>query len=111
MASDKDRLGDKLHDVEKGREDEFFARRDRELIEKLRREKDQLFQGELQAAAAMTCPRCGAELQERVQHGVRTDECPSCGGMWFDKGEFETLARADDEGWFGRVFRARQTGK
>jgi len=33
---EKDRLGDKLRDVEKGREDKFFADRDRALIEKLK---------------------------------------------------------------------------
>src|SRR5262249_54280819 len=111
MASDKDRLGEKLHEAEKGREDEYFARRDRELIEKLKRQKDGLFKDELHAASAMTCPRCGAELKQRVRHGVRTDECPSCGGLWLDKGEFENLARDEEEGWFGRLFRARQTEK
>lgn len=38
MANEqKDRFGDKLRDAEKGREDEYFARRDRELLEKMRR--------------------------------------------------------------------------
>lgn len=36
---EKDRLGDKLRDVQKGREEDYFARRDRELLEKLRRER------------------------------------------------------------------------
>jgi hypothetical protein len=38
MAADsgKDLLGTKLHDLEKAREDIFFAERDRKLIEKLR---------------------------------------------------------------------------
>lgn len=40
MANDnKDRFGDKLRDAEKGREDEYFARRDRELLEKIRKEQ------------------------------------------------------------------------
>ena len=40
MANEqKDRFGDKLRDAEKAREDEYFARRDRELLEKLRREQ------------------------------------------------------------------------
>lgn len=34
--SGKDRLGDKLRDLEHAREDLFFAKRDRELIEQLR---------------------------------------------------------------------------
>jgi uncharacterized protein len=111
MATEKDRLGDKLHDAEKAREDQYFARRDQELIEKIRREKEKEFRGEVRAAAAMTCPRCGTELRAREQHDVRADECPACGGLWLDKGEFETLARHDQEGWFGRLFRARQGHK
>ncbi len=35
----KDRLGDKLRDLEKGREDDYFARKERELLEKLKREQ------------------------------------------------------------------------
>lgn len=34
--SGKDRLGEKLRDLEHAREDQFFAKRDRELIEQLR---------------------------------------------------------------------------
>lgn len=37
---EKDRLGDKLRDAGKGREDDYFARRDRELLEKLKREQN-----------------------------------------------------------------------
>ena len=38
MGNDqKDRLGDKLRDLEKAREDDYFARRDRELLEKMRK--------------------------------------------------------------------------
>ncbi len=41
MAGDqKDRLGDKLRDLEKAREDDYFARRDRELLEKMRSEDE-----------------------------------------------------------------------
>jgi ribosomal protein L37AE/L43A len=104
MASEKDRLGDKLHDAEKAREDEYFARRDRELLNKLKREKEQQFKDELHAAKEMTCPRCGKTLHERIEHGVSIDECPGCGGVWLDKGELDALVKADEQGWFGRLF-------
>lgn len=32
----KDRLGDKLRDAEKAREDQFFAQRDKELLDRLK---------------------------------------------------------------------------
>lgn len=111
MATEKDRLGEKLRDAEKAREDEYFARRDRELLEKLKREKEQQFNRELQAAKSMICPRCGQTLQERAEHGVTVDECPGCGGVWLDKGELEALAQHDDQGWFGRLFRGRKGEK
>ena len=36
----KDRFGDKLRDLEQAREDKFFAERDRELIAKLKAQKN-----------------------------------------------------------------------
>lgn len=111
MASEKDRLGDKLRDAEKAREDEYFARRDRELITKLKRDQEQEFNKELEAAKSMICPRCGQMLQQRVEHGVAVDECPGCGGVWLDKGELEALAKHDDQGWFGRLFGGGRTEK
>ena len=35
----KDRYGDKLRDLERAREDKYYSDRDKELIEKMRREK------------------------------------------------------------------------
>lgn len=109
MATEKDRFGEKLRDAEKGREDEYFVRRDRELIAKLHEEKEKEFADELRAGSPMRCPRCGGQMGSRLQHDVRTHECAACGGLWLDKGELETLARREEEGWFGRLFRARQT--
>ena len=103
--TEKDRFGDKLRDKQKGHEDDYFARRDRELLEKMcreRREHSAQAQG-----GTMQCPRCGTALNERVQHGVTIDECPSCGGMWLDQGELEHIARREEEGWFGRLLRTR----
>ena len=41
IKDEKDRFGDKLKDVERGREDSYFAQRDRELLEKMRSGADQ----------------------------------------------------------------------
>jgi uncharacterized protein len=44
----------------------------------------------------MRCPRCEtALLDERERDGVVIDACPSCRGVWLDRGELEKLiARA-----------------
>jgi len=104
---EKDRFGDKLRDKQKGQEDEYFARRDRELLEKLRqdRRRDAMASG-----GQMKCPRCGAGLVERAHHAITVDECPSCGGLWLDKGELEQVATREEEGWVGRLLRDRLLG-
>lgn len=44
------------------------------------------------ARPGMPCPRCRhATLLERLRTGVLVDACPSCGGVWLDRGELERL--------------------
>ena len=45
-----------------------------------------------------------------MQHDITVDECPSCGGLWLDKGEFEHIAGREQEGYFGRLLRERLGG-
>lgn len=105
--TERDRFGEKLRDKQKGHEDDYFTRRDRELLEKMRQERRR----EVQAAPGpMQCPRCHAALVERAEHDVTVDECPSCGGLWLDKGEFEHIAKREQEGWLGRLLRDRLGG-
>lgn len=52
MGNDhKDRLGDKLRDLEHAREDKYFADREKELLAKMR--------------AKAACPTCGEPLEEK----------------------------------------------
>lgn len=105
--SERDRFGEKLREKQKGQEDEYFGRRDRELLEKMRQERRRDVQVE---PGAMLCPRCQAALVERAERGVTVDECPECGGLWLDKGELEHIARREQEGWLGRLLRDRLGG-
>lgn len=107
-SDEKDRFGDKLREVERAREDQFFKQRDQELIEKLREKKEETVETEARKAAHGRCPKCGAQLQRRELHGVEVDECPGCGGIWLDQGELEELARRESEGWLGRLLRGRK---
>jgi Zn-finger nucleic acid-binding protein len=47
----------------------------------------------------MKCPRCETTtLDERDRDGITVDACPSCRGLWLDRGELEKLiARATRE--------------
>ncbi|MEJ5339553.1 MAG: zf-TFIIB domain-containing protein [Aquificaceae bacterium] len=43
----------------------------------------------------MKCPRCvHVDLLEVNRYGVVVDVCPSCGGMWLDKGELSKIIEA-----------------
>jgi len=107
MADEKDRLGNKLHDIERGREDQYFAQRDRELLEKLRKAKAQDQEAALREASLGRCPKCGRRLEARTELGVTADECPGCGGIWLDKEEHEALAKRETEGWLARLWSLR----
>ena len=104
-ANEKDRLGDKLHDVEKAREDIYFAERDRTLVEQLRRSKESGDEAAEKQAAHMRCPKCGERLTQRHLHGIEIEECPGCHGIWLDQGEAEKIGRRETEGWIARWLR------
>ena len=107
MAMDeKDRLGNKLRDAERAREDQFFAERDRQLIERLRQSKEGDAGAALKEAVHMRCPKCGTPLNSHTLHDVSVDECPSCHGVWLEAGQLEALARWENAGWIARWLRS-----
>lgn len=47
----------------------------------------------------LMCPNDNAAMQTLDRHGVQFDMCPTCRGVWLDRGELEKLmAAATDEG-------------
>ena len=83
------------------KEDEYFHRKDQELIAKLR-EKAEAERANREAenqknAYWMRCPKCGsAMVEEKYGEEVLVDRCSSksCGGIYFDGGELEILLNA-----------------
>lgn len=86
--SEKDRLGDKLRDKGKAAEDLFIAEQERK-----RREAQQK---EAEASTHARCPRDGSALSQATEKGVHVDHCPTCGGVWLDKGELEAILQHDE---------------
>lgn len=41
----------------------------------------------------ITCVRCNSVLDKKTVAAIEVDVCPSCGGVWLDKGELERLNR------------------
>ena len=102
---EKDRLGDKLREKERADEDRYFAQRDKEMLDKLKQQQAGSQEAALQQQALMRCPKCGTQLNTVQHNEVTVEECPSCQGMWLDRGELETLAQRENEGWLTRFVR------
>jgi hypothetical protein len=100
---EKDRYGDKLRDVEKAREDKFFADRDRELLMKLKAQAGSQEEQAVRELARMRCPKCGERLDTRSQLDVEIEACPSGHGIWLDDGELEKLTARESSGWLARI--------
>ena len=98
MGNEKDRLGDKLHDKERGEEDKYFSEREKELLERQRKARK-----DAAAAPPLHCPKDGHAMVARSFHGVTVDECPTCHGMWLNHHEIDAAARRERDSWFGRV--------
>ena len=72
-------------------EDEYFVKRDAELIKQRRAALDAERAKQERRSHFMKCPKCGGDLKEREFHHLKVDVCSDCGGMWLDKGEAEML--------------------
>jgi pyruvate-formate lyase-activating enzyme len=83
------------------KEDEYFHRKDQELIAKLR-EKAEAERARLETENKkkeywMRCPKCGSTLtEEKYGEEILVDRCTSksCGGIFLDGGELEILLKA-----------------
>ena len=52
----------------------------------------------------MNCPRCQAALVAETHENMEFDRCPTCSGLWLDKGEDEAATRPDlPQGLMDRV--------
>jgi uncharacterized protein len=88
-------------------EDEYFARRDAEL---LRQQRDVAKKSAADAERKthhMKCPKCGYDLITGEWDEIQIDQCTHCHGIWFDAGEAETLIKkSNSPNVLGRLFRA-----
>lgn len=82
----------------KALEDEYFRRKERELLDKLRADVAAEAAAKGQAAGRQ-CPLGHGALTEETRGSVVIDRCEQCGGIWLDKGELEEVTRQSG-GWF-----------
>lgn len=87
-------------------EEEYFARQEAERKRKLAQEREAKLAAEdrerARALHFMKFPKCGMQLEDIAFGNVRVDRCFSCGGLWLDEGELETI-RLKEGGFLGRL--------
>jgi len=45
----------------------------------------------------MQCPSCNTALQMAERSGIEIDYCPSCRGVWLDRGELDKIIERSAE--------------
>lgn len=94
MAIDLDERGKAL-------ENEYFRRKEQELIAKMK--------AKLEAEEAkdlhIECPKCDGALFETEYEKVTIDVCNKCSGVWLDAGELAQIVDQEEQsGWLARFF-------
>jgi hypothetical protein len=84
-------------------EDEYFAKRDAELIKTTREQRTAQKVSAEHLLHYMKCPKDGYDLSPVDQHGIEVDVCSHCGGVWLDAGELREMVRLGSTGLFKRL--------
>lgn len=82
-------------------ENEYFHRKEQELIAKMKAKID----GDSSKSLEIKCPKCEGTLIETNFEKIVIDVCNKCSGVWLDAGELTMIAEHDEKtGWFGKLF-------
>jgi ribosomal protein L37AE/L43A len=97
-------VANKWDERKKAKEDEYFVKRERELLDKLKLKQQAEVKEAAKKAAYMRCPKCGEPLKERSFQKIEIDQCTGCNGIWLDAGELEQVAEKENASWLGKFW-------
>jgi hypothetical protein len=75
---EKDPLGDKLKDKERGEEEQYFSRRERALLDQLRGQERTAPEATRREKDPARCPKCNARLAMNVLDDIAAGTCLAC---------------------------------
>ena len=102
-------MSDIFDERRRGLEEEYFRRKDKESLQRLREAIREEASKHSQEPVTMDCPRCTGSLHAETYDEVNIDRCDTCGGIWLDAGELEQIIRT--ESGSGRWFHALWPGR
>ena len=91
-------------------EEEYFARREAELLRQQRQAAERAATDAERRSHHMKCPKCGYDLITGDWHGVQIDQCTHCHGIWLDAGEAESMVAHPEPNIIARAFRSVMRG-
>ena len=97
-------MANKWDERKKVQEDEYFVKKEKELIEKLKARQEKEAKQSVKEMYHMRCPKCGEPLKERRFQKILIDHCTGCGGIWLDPGELEEVAGREEGSWLGKLW-------
>lgn len=97
-------MANKWDERKKAQEEEYFVKKEREQLAKLRAKQEAEAKVAAKEESYMKCPKCGESLKARSFQKIEIDQCSGCGGIWLDAGELEQVAEKDSGGWLGKFW-------
>lgn len=97
-------MANKWDERKKAQEDEYFVKKERELLAKLRTKQESEAKAATEKTPSMRCPKCGEPLKARSFQKIEIDQCTGCNGIWLDAGEMEQVAGKESDSWLGRFW-------
>ncbi|HKY08928.1 MAG TPA: zf-TFIIB domain-containing protein [Candidatus Binatia bacterium] len=97
-------MANKWDERKKAQEDEYFVKKERELLAKMRAKQEAESKETAAKTSSMKCPKCGAPLKERSFQKIAIDQCTGCNGIWLDAGELEQVAEKEEGSWLGKFW-------
>lgn len=106
-------MADIFDERRRGLEEEYFRRKDKESLQRLREAIREEAKQHGNEPVTMSCPRCSGKLHAETYDEVSIDRCDTCGGVWLDAGELEQLI-GEESGparWFHALWPGRTNEK
>jgi Zn-finger nucleic acid-binding protein len=97
-------MANKWDERKKAQEDEYFVKKEKEQLAKLKAKQEAEAKEAAKKATYMRCPKCGESLKARKFQKIEIDQCSGCGGIWLDAGELEQVADKEEGSWLGRFW-------
>ncbi|MEZ5345372.1 MAG: zf-TFIIB domain-containing protein [Pyrinomonadaceae bacterium] len=92
-------MSEQLEDRGKALENEYFHRKEKELIAKMKAK----LEAEETKDLELQCPKCDGTLLETEYEDIVIDVCNKCSGVWLDAGELaQAVEKNEDSGWLSR---------